>query len=90
LRTAPSRWAWMIGLVAIRPTICSRTPIVPYRSEQLVSASTRCGRYFHCKEQSRNNGRSVLQPAVCIAIRAGMGRGLAARDVIAAPSLRAW
>ena len=67
LRTAPSRWAWMIGLVAIRPTICSRTPIVPYRSEQLVSASTRCGRYFHCKEQSRNNGRSVLQPTVCIA-----------------------
>jgi len=74
LRTTPSRWAWMIGLVAIRPTICSRTPIAPHRSEQLVCASTRCGRYFHCKEQSRNNGRPFLQPAVCIAIRAGTER----------------
>jgi hypothetical protein len=35
--------------------------------------------YFHCKEQSRNNGRSFLQPAVCIALAstgtaAGAGR----------------
>jgi hypothetical protein len=36
-------------------------------------ASTRCGRHFHCKEQSRNNGRSLLQPAVCIAMLACAG-----------------
>jgi hypothetical protein len=29
--------------------------------------------YFHCKEQSRNNGRSFLQPAVCIALPASTG-----------------
>src|SRR5262249_4802462 len=59
-------------------------------SEHLGCASTRSGRYFHCKEQSRYNGRAFLQPAVCIAIRASMRRGLAARDVIAASSPRAW
>jgi hypothetical protein len=36
-------------------------------------ASTRPGLYFHCKEQSRNNGRSFLQPAVCIALLASTG-----------------
>src|SRR5262249_59058697 len=49
-----------------------RTPITPYRSQQVVSASTRRSWYFHCKEQSRNNGRSFLQPAVCIAMLVGM------------------
>src|SRR5262249_47956877 len=43
------------------------------RCEQVVCASTRSGRLFHCKEQSRNNGRSLLQPTVCIALLASAG-----------------
>jgi hypothetical protein len=60
LWTTPSRWALMIrsGGLAICPTICSPHTIAPYRSEQVASASTRQSRYFHCKEQARNNGRS--------------------------------
>jgi hypothetical protein len=33
-----------------------------------LSASTRPGRYFHCKEQSRNNVARFLQPMICIAV----------------------
>jgi hypothetical protein len=49
--------------------------MAPYRSEQVVSASTRRSWYFHCKEQARNNGRSFLQPAVCIATLVCKGTG---------------
>jgi hypothetical protein len=36
-----------------------------------LSASTRPGRYFHCKEQLRSNAARFLQPAVCIEVLGG-------------------
>jgi hypothetical protein len=43
---------------------------------------------FHCKEQLRNNGRSFLQPAVCIALLASTGTVAGASDRTV-PRLRA-